>query len=73
VKQLNLPKPEKSSKQFLLKLVPALLRACGVEPEQSFYGFKFNIEAEARKRIWAMSEETAKTAIETLKETLKEW
>lgn len=71
--RLEVPKPKKSAKQFLLKIGPALLRACGVEAEQSFYGFKFNIENEARKRIYAMSEETAEKAIEALKELLETW
>jgi hypothetical protein len=63
----------KSAKQFLIKLVPQLLRACGVSPEQSFYGFKFNIQAEATRRISVMKEEDARCALESLKELLKEW
>lgn len=73
IKPFHLPKIEKSAKAFLIKLVPQLLQACGVEPEQTFYGFKFNIENEAHKRIWAMSEKSAKTAVEALKELLNEW
>lgn len=73
LKPLHLPKIRKSAKSFLLKLIPDLLAACGVSPEQSFYGIKVNIEAEARKRIWAMSEETAECAINNLVRLLKEW
>ena len=73
MKPLKLPKPKKSAKQFLLKIVPALLDACGVEAEQSFYGLKFNIELEARKRIYAMSEESATRALSALMEMFKEW
>jgi hypothetical protein len=73
MKPLTIPKPKRSAKDFLLKIVPALLGVCGVEAEQSFYGFKFNIENEARKRIYAMSEESAEKALDALKELLKEW
>ena len=73
MKLLELPKCERSARQFIIKLVPQLLRACGVSPEQSFYGFRINIQGEATKRICEMTEEQAKTALESLMELLEEW
>jgi hypothetical protein len=73
LRSLELPKPQKSAKQFLKLLVPDLLEACGVKSEQSFLGFKVNIQGEAEKRISAMQEKDARHALETLKELLKAW
>lgn len=64
---------KKSARSFLITLVPALLRSCGISPEQSFYGFRINIQAEATRRICNMKEEDAKVALDSLKELLKEW
>ncbi len=73
MKHLVIPKPKPSARSFLITLVPQLLRACGISPEQSFYGFKINIHAEATRRICAMKEEDAQNALNSLKELLKEW
>ena len=69
----ELPKCERSVRQFLIKLIPQLLRTCGISPEQRFYGIRINIQREATKRILCMSEEQAKTALESLMELLEEW
>ncbi len=71
--RLQCPTPKKSAKDFLMRMVPQLLRSCGVAPEQSFFGFKVNIQAEATKRINGMAESEALWALESLKELLKEW
>jgi hypothetical protein len=73
MKPLVLPVAKKSAKQFLIKLVPQLLRSCGVATEQSFFGFKVNIQAEATKRINGMAESEALWALDSLRELLKEW
>lgn len=73
MKPLVISIPKKSAKQFLIKLVPDLLKACGVAPEQSFFGFKVNIQAEATKRINNMGESEALWALDSLKELLSEW
>lgn len=73
MKPLVLPQPEKSAKQFLIKMVPQLLRSCGVELEQNFFGFKVNIQSEAIKRINGMAESEALWALESLRDLLAEW
>jgi hypothetical protein len=73
MKPIALPVAKKSAKQFLIKMVPQLLRSCGVEPEQSFFGFKVNIQSEAVKRINNMQEGEVAWALDSLKELLAEW
>lgn len=67
MKPLNL-KSKKSAKVFLLRVVPAVLDALNLNP----LTMKL-IEGEARRRIYAMSEESAIKVLDTLKGMLEKW
>lgn len=65
----TLPKPERSAKQFLLSVVPDLLRLFEV-PQNIL---TFNTENIVRKQIYAMSEESAALKLAALKKMLEKW
>ena len=69
MEQIKALKPQRSAKQFLLKLTPMALNL--FDFPQKILGF--STVNEANKRIWAMSEETAKRKLDALKELLSEW
>jgi hypothetical protein len=73
MKPITLPEPKRSAKQFLLRMVPHLLAIVGVQATISFIGVKINIQQEANKRIYAMSEESAERILNDLKEMLQQW
>ena len=66
---LNFPEPKRSAKDFLLKLAPQAIDL--FDFPKSILGF--STINEARRRIYAMSEETAKRKLDGLKEMLKDW
>ena len=67
--QVQPRKPQKSAKQFLLKIAPVALALFDIP--QSIYGF--NVTNVIRKQIFAMSEESAAKKLDGLKELLQEW
>lgn len=69
----KLPPKQRSAKQFLLRLVPKLLAVVGVQATVSFLGVKINIQQEANKRIYALSEQSAARILTELKKELETW
>lgn len=69
MKPLNLPRPKKSAIDFLLRIAPEALALFDVP--QSIFGI--NTNSYIIKRIYSMSEETAKKKLDALKELLEKW
>lgn len=66
-------KPKLSAKAYLVNRIPFILGSLGVPRQQSFLGFKVDIEDYILKKVYNMTEQEATRALNVLKDALKDW
>lgn len=66
----DIAQPKKTAKETLYTVGLTALRACGIKEQISFLGFTYNIPNKLREEIAKLDDETARKALQSIKDEL---